>query len=118
MRAGRKIKSDQKQGGSGRLVDLMLDLALDRAAALGPINAGGDTADRRTMIRDAMRRQIATILNTADGTLLEATAEAMAVMILNMLKEVPALAEKERMGRTGLVAEARTAIRLYVSHHL
>jgi len=70
------------------------------------------------MIRDAMRRQIATILNTADGTLLEATAEAMAVMILHMLKEVPALAQEERTGMTGLVAEARTAIRLYVSHHL
>jgi len=35
-----------------------------------------------------------------------------------MLKEVPALAQEERTGMTGLVAEARTAIRLYVSHHL
>jgi AcrR family transcriptional regulator len=103
---------------SNALVDLMLDLASDRAAALGLIDAGGDTADRRTMIRDAMRRQVATILITADGTLPEATANAMAVMILHMLKEVPALAQEERTGRTGLVAEARTAIRLYVSHHL
>jgi AcrR family transcriptional regulator len=51
---------------SDALVGLMLDLASDRAAALGLIDAGSDTADRRTIIRDAMRRQIAAILLTAN----------------------------------------------------
>ena len=100
------------------LVAFMRDLASDRAAALGLIDAGGDTADRRTMIRDAMRRRIASILVKANPSLPEAAAGTMAVMILHMLKAVPVLAQEEETGRPGLLDEAREAIRLYVSHRM
>jgi AcrR family transcriptional regulator len=96
-------------------VDLVLDLQSERAAAIALIGARSDTADRRTMLRDAMRRQIATILMTASATLPQAKADSMAVLLLHILKAVPGFTQEKAATRESLVGEARELTRLYIS---
>jgi AcrR family transcriptional regulator len=98
-------------------IDFMLDLQSERAAAIALVEARSDIADKRTMLRGATRRQIATILVIATGGALpEAKASSMAVLLLHVLKAVPAFVQEEAGTRESLVDEARGLARLYISH--
>jgi AcrR family transcriptional regulator len=97
------------------LVDLMLDLRSERAAAIALVEVLSDAADKRRMLRGTMRRQIATILMTASGGLPRAKAEAMAVLLLHVLKAVPGFAQEKAGTRARLVGEARELARLYIA---
>jgi AcrR family transcriptional regulator len=95
-------------------VDLVLDLQSERAVALALVEARGDS-EKRLRLREAMRRQIATILVIAtDGALPNAKAETKAVLLLHVLKAVPAFAAEEARAREDLVSEARHLARLYI----
>jgi AcrR family transcriptional regulator len=97
-------------------IDLMLGLQSDRTAAIILVEARSDAADTRTMLREAFRRQIATILATATGgTLPQAQAEVMAVLLLHVLKAIPAFAQEDAGTRESLLAEVRELVRLYIA---
>jgi AcrR family transcriptional regulator len=96
------------------LVDLMLDLKVDRAAVVALVDARTDAADTRTMFRDGVRRHLAAVLAAANAKLSPAETEARAAVLLQLLKAVPALAREDATARTGLVAEMRTMVRLCV----
>jgi AcrR family transcriptional regulator len=97
------------------LVELMMDLRTERAGVIALLDARGDNAPERHILRDAMRGQIAEILRTAMPSLADSRAMAMASMILQILKSIPALAEEDSTSGTDLVSEARDMIRLYVT---
>jgi AcrR family transcriptional regulator len=95
------------------LVDLMLDLKEDRAAAIVLIDALGVTAERRLSLRQAMRRHLAAIVGAGRDL---PDAETKAVMLLHLIKLVPTLAQEETTSGKNLIAEARSAISLYLAH--
>jgi len=97
-------------GVADALVDLMLDLRAERAIGLALVDTMVDAPDRRAMLRGALRGGLADIVRAADPSLPAARAAAMAPMIQQILKAVPALAEE------AAEAEARAAIRLYIAH--
>jgi AcrR family transcriptional regulator len=98
------------------LVQLFLDNSLDRRAAIALADARSIAAERRALLRQAIREQIAAILLAVDSHLSKAKAVAMGTVILHILKALPALSQEEAEGGTGLVAEAREAIKLYILH--
>jgi AcrR family transcriptional regulator len=103
-----------------RLVASMLALGEDRAAAVALIENRRDAADRRTRFRAMLHRQIAGILrrlSRAPGAhaLPAAKREAMAAVILHLLKAVPGFAAEEPAMRRRLLAETRAAIAAYIA---
>jgi AcrR family transcriptional regulator len=97
------------------LVDLMLDVRTDRSAAVALVDARSAAADKRSMLRNAARERIATILVAATKTLPRTEAERMAPVLLHVLKVAPLLAPEDQGGKQGFVAEAREVVRLYVA---
>jgi AcrR family transcriptional regulator len=97
------------------LVDMMLDLRSDRAAALILLDSRGDLAGQARALRDATRERLTEILGATGRPLSPRKRAAMAVIILQLLKMVPGLAQEEMEGATGLLGEIREVIRLYVS---
>lgn len=100
------------------LVAGMLALGDDRAAAIALIDARHDGADRRSLFRAGLRRQIASILRRmaergAGRGLPPAKVEAAASVILHLLKAVPGFAAEDPAGRRKLLAETRAAIAAY-----
>ena len=98
------------------IVDMMLELRADRDAAVALSNAVTDIGERRKPMRGAIRRQVAEILRAAKAGLTEEGAATAAVMVAQLMKTVPALAEAEEESGQKLVAEARTILALYIGH--
>ncbi|ACB95799.1 TetR/AcrR family transcriptional regulator [Beijerinckia indica] len=98
------------------LIDLMLERQADRAAALVLIEAHSSPADKRSTLRAVTHRRIATLLVSVNGTLPQARAETMAMLLLHVLKAVPMLACEGGEIREDLLAETRELVRLYVAH--
>ena len=97
------------------LVELWLELASDRAVAVVLVDAQTDSADRRAQLRDSARRRLAAILVAADRSLPKAKAEAMARVVLHLLKAVPGFAQEDASGRKDSVAELRAVLALYLA---
>jgi AcrR family transcriptional regulator len=96
------------------LVDHKLEQRLDRDATAALSGAVAGIVERRKPLRAAMRSQIATLLRTANPELSAAGAAAAAVMIAQIMKTVPILAEEEEQGGRGLVSEARRLLAGYI----
>ncbi len=96
------------------LVGLMLGLQRDRDAALNLIEAQGDAASKRAMLRGGMRQKIAAIILLLHPRLSAARSAAMAVLVLQVLKLVPTIAREEEGAQPLLLEEARRLIRLYL----
>jgi len=97
-------------------VDMPFGLQPERGAALAVVLTRSDSVDRRAMLADAARGQIATILATAtSGALAEARAGAMAMLLLHVLRAIPVFAN-EAGSRERLVSEARDMVRLYIAN--
>jgi AcrR family transcriptional regulator len=95
---------------AGQLVDLMLDVRSDRAAAV----ALAGIVERRKPLRGATRRQIAAILRAANPRLPEKGAAESAAMIAHVLKLVPTLAKEEEDGGPALLVQARKMLAAYI----
>lgn len=98
------------------LIDLMLELRIDRDAARTLPDAVADIVERRKPMRNAFRGRIAAILCAANTGLTEEAAAEAATMIAVIMKNVAALAEQEKETGQKLVAEARTMLSLYIAH--
>jgi AcrR family transcriptional regulator len=101
-------------GLANKLVDLMLDVRLDRDAAVALSSSVADIAERRKPLRGATRRQIAAILRAANARLSEKAAAQAAALIAHVLKIVPTLAKEEEDGGQALVAQARKMLAAYI----
>ncbi len=94
-------------------VDLILGLEVQRGAVIALVDARSDAADKRSMLRHAVRQRIAAILVAATGTLPRPQAEIMAAVLLHILKSLPLFAEEA--ARDPLLAESRELARLYMA---
>jgi AcrR family transcriptional regulator len=96
------------------LVDLRLQQRADRSPALLLTEVRGRAGDRASL-REAIRQQIARALREVHPDLDVKNATAAAIVILQALKGLPALAEEDPDGKLGLIAELRAAIERYVA---
>jgi AcrR family transcriptional regulator len=100
------------------LVDYKLALRSDRDAVVDFSSSIAAVVERRKPLRDAVRREIAAILRSANDALTDEQATAAAVMIGEIMKTVPMLAKAEADSRLPLIIQARTALALYIEHVL
>lgn len=100
------------------LVDFMLDRRTERAAAVALVDARSDAADKRMMLRHAVRERLATILVAAAKTLSRREAEPMSAVLLSLLKIASQFARENGDDAAVLVAEAREIVRFYVARAL
>ena len=99
---------------ANRLVDLMLNLHVDRSAAVALNDAIAGIADRHRPLREAMRQQVAAILRSTNSALSEERAVVAAVLIGQIMKAVPALAVEEARDGKPLVKGARKMLAVYI----
>jgi AcrR family transcriptional regulator len=99
---------------ANKLVDLMLDVRLDRDAAAALSSSIAGIAERRKPLRGAIRCQIAAILRAANPRLGEKAAAQAAALIAHVLKIVPTLAKEQEEGGQALVAQARMMLAAYI----
>src|ERR1700733_10419755 len=107
---------------SAQLADLLVDYKLalrsDRDAVVDFSSSIAAVVERRKPLRDAVRREIAAILRSANDALTDEQSTAAAVMIGEIMKTVPMLAKAEQDSRLPLVMQARTALALYIERML
>src|SRR3984885_4388574 len=102
------------------LVDLMLALQEERSFVIALTDARGGNKDVKKQYREATRQSTAGILRKVVPRLPKAKADAMAIVLLHVLKVVPRTAEEDvdPATRRAVLAEIRELIRLYlVSAH-
>jgi AcrR family transcriptional regulator len=98
------------------LVDLMLTLQEERSVALVLIDARNGSADLKVRYRKAMRQGVAQILKKLAPHLPRARAEAMAAVVVHVLKAVARTTEEEDPATSrSVLAEIRGLIRLYLN---
>ncbi len=98
-----------------RLVDLNLTLLADRNAAVAMSTSIAGIVERRKPLRDAFHRRIAAALRSANPHLSEKDAAVAAMMIAQITKTVPALAEAEEQSGQPFVAEVRKVLAQYIA---
>ncbi|WP_454727136.1 MULTISPECIES: TetR/AcrR family transcriptional regulator [Cupriavidus] len=100
------------------LVDAMLALKAERSFAIALLDAGAGSDDKRTQFRAAMRHGMLAILKQAAPNVPAARAEAMAAVLLHLLKGVPGArgAEQDKPAlRRAVANETRELVRLYLA---
>jgi len=98
------------------LVDLMLTLQEERSVALVLIDARSGSEDLRARYRKAMRQGVTHILKKLAPHLPRARAEAMATVVVHVLKAVARTTEEEDPATCrSVLAEIREIIRLYLN---
>jgi AcrR family transcriptional regulator len=107
---------------SAQLADLLVDYKLalrsDRDAVVDFSSSIAAVVERRKPLRDAVRREIASLLRSVNVELTDEKATTAAVMITEIMKTVPMLAKAEQDSRLPLVMQARTAVALYIERLL
>ena len=97
------------------LVDLMLTLQEERSVALVLIDARGGSADLKARYRKAMRQGVTHILKKLAPHLPRARAEAMATVVVHVLKAVARTTEEEDPATCrSVLTEIRALLRLYL----
>jgi AcrR family transcriptional regulator len=98
------------------LVDLMLALQEERSFVITLTDARGGNKDLKKQYRESTRHATAGIVRKVVPHLPKAKAEAMAILLLHVLKAVPRTAEvnDEPATRRAVLAEVRDLIRLYL----
>ena len=102
------------------LVELMLALQDERSFVIALTDARGGNKDVKKQYREATRQSTAGIIRKVVPRLAKAKADAMAIVLLHVLKVVPRTAEEDvdPATRRAVLAEIRELIRLYlVSAH-
>ena len=98
------------------LVDLMLTLQQERGVALVLLEAQGGNADLRLRYRKAMRHGVGQIVKKLAPQLPRARAEAMATVVVHILKAVARTTEEEDPATCrSVLTEIRELLRLYLN---
>ncbi|RTL54045.1 MAG: TetR/AcrR family transcriptional regulator [Bradyrhizobiaceae bacterium] len=98
------------------LVELMLGLKSHRDVAAALSNAVTEIAERRERARGILRREVVTILKSANPRLTSKQATVAAALIAQMIKSVPAFADEDKSIRSALLAGVREMLTLYITH--
>jgi AcrR family transcriptional regulator len=98
------------------LVDLMLALQDERSFVITLTDARGGNKVLKKQYRESTRQATAGIVRKVVPHLPKAKAEAMAILLLHVLKAVPRTAEEndDPATRRAVLAEVRDLIRLYL----
>jgi AcrR family transcriptional regulator len=96
------------------LVDLRLQLRGERAATLALVDVR-HTAGDRARLREAMRAHLAHALRAMNPAIPRAKARAMAIVVLAVLKLVPAFVAEDPRDAVGLIRELRSSLSLYLA---
>ncbi len=99
------------------LVSLMLDRKSDpdREAILALSDAISDIAERRKPLREAIRREIAALLRSANPRLTSRRAEVAAILIAHTMKTVRTVTQAEEENRKPLIASIKRMLTLYIA---
>jgi AcrR family transcriptional regulator len=98
------------------LVDLMLTLQEERGVALVLLEAQGGNADLRVRYRKAMRHGVGQIVKKLAPQLSRGRAEAMATVVVHVLKAVARTTEEEDPATCrSVLTEIRELIRVYLN---
>lgn len=101
------------------LIDLLVGLKQERAAALALIEARRDAVAQPLRLRDALRAGVARILLLRAPGLPPERARAMAIVVLLQMKAAAALAAEPGLKpRAAALAELRRMTRLYLADGL
>jgi AcrR family transcriptional regulator len=102
------------RGFADAVVDLRLELRKERGAILALTDVSGKVG-ARAHLREAIRTRMAAALRAMNPSLSGSRARAMAIVILQVLKAVPALVEEDPDESIGLVGEMRALVERYVA---
>lgn len=97
------------------LVGFKLEFQSQRSLAITLVDARGGSMDIRTRFRTAIRESLGSILQKAIDGLAQEKSEAMAVMLVHILKAVPTAGKDDPGGRDALLAEIRELVRVYLA---
>ena len=100
------------------LIELMLKLRTDRDVAMALFNSVDAIVESRKPPRYIIRSHVAAVLRAARPALSEQRAIAAAMVVSQLIKTAPALAEAEEQGGRGFIAEARRMLTLYLERIL
>ena len=110
----KKASTLSPRGLADLLIARRLEVPPERAALLAVMDAPG-SAGQRARFGEATLRTIALALRAVNPLLPPQRCRAMARLIVQVLKQVPALVEEDRRQRLGLVREARKLLTLYIA---
>jgi AcrR family transcriptional regulator len=99
---------------AGALVDFMLSMRSERTFATALLDARGTSENLRAQFREAMRQGIAAVVRKVIPRLPRAKSEAMAIILLHILKVVPRTEDEDPATRRTVLSEIRELIRLYL----
>lgn len=100
---------------AGALVDFMLALQSQRRLAVALVDSRAGTDDLRKRFRGEVRAGIARILQRAIAGIAPAKAQAMAVVLLHLLKGIAVAADEKPAMQAVLTGEIRELVRLYLA---
>ena len=97
------------------LVDSRLSLQSQRRFAINLADARGGSDDKRKQFRKAMLGSVAGILQEVIPPLTKAKSEAMAFVLLHILKGVATIDQEKPAARRMLLAEIKELVRGYLA---
>lgn len=97
------------------LVNLLLALRTERAAAIALIERHGDSPDKRMQLRQTLRASLAGLLTAANPGLDRSQAESKGTLLLHLLKIIPLFAAESEPQREPLIGEIRHLLKLYIT---
>ena len=102
------------RGFANTLIARRLELRPERKAVLAVMDAPG-AAGERVRFGESTKRSIALALKAVNPSLSSRRCGAMASVIVQVLKQVPALVEEDRRQHLGVLRELRELLALYVA---
>ena len=102
------------RGFADTLIDRRLEPRPEREAVLALTDAPG-VAGERARFAASIKRHFALALKSVNPSLSARRCRAMASVIVQLLKQVPALAEEDRRQHLGAVRELRELLALYIA---
>lgn len=110
----RKAGTLTPRGLANTLIARRLELPPEREALFAVMDAPG-AAGERARFGEATKRSIARALRAVNPALSSRRCRAMSSVIVQMLKQVPALVEEDRHQHLGILRELRKLLALYIA---
>jgi AcrR family transcriptional regulator len=97
-------------------VSFMTALQSQRSFAIALVDARGGSDEKRTQFREALRSGIARIIRKAIPTLTPSRSYAKAILLLHVLKELPATLNEKPATRRLLLEEIRQLVGIFLKN--